>query len=119
MSTERRASDAISLGHIGAGAAVIGVAVAVALLGAWGLITGFGGTLQGTSVHPRPVPAPALEQHPLIDRRAYELKQRQELSRYGWIDRQKGVVQIPIDQAMTLISKRAPTGESHVTRASP
>jgi hypothetical protein len=55
----------------------------------------------------------------LIDRRAYELKQRQELSRYGWIDRQKGVVQIPIDQAMTLISKRAPTGESHVTRASP
>jgi hypothetical protein len=107
MPAERHSPDGISVGHIGAGAAVIGVAVAVAVLGAWGLIASFGGALHGPSVHPAPLPAPELEKNPLTDRGAYDYKQRQKLSRYGWIDRDKGIVQIPIDAAMTLISRRA------------
>jgi hypothetical protein len=119
MSAERRSRDGISVRHVGAGAAVIAAAVAVALLGAWGLIASLGGTLHGPAVHPAPLPAPVLEQHPLIDRRAYDFKQRQKLARYGWIDRDKGVVQIPIDVAMTLISKRASAGESPAKGTSP
>jgi hypothetical protein len=119
MSAERRSPDGISLRHIGAGAAVIAAAVAVALLGAWGLIVSFDGTLRVPAVHPAPLPAPVLEQHPLIDRQAYELKQREKLSRYAWIDRDRGVVQIPVDTALTLISKRASPDESSARGKSP
>jgi hypothetical protein len=30
-------------------------------------------------------------------------RQRRELSRYGWVDREQGVVEIPIERAMELI----------------
>jgi hypothetical protein len=33
--------------------------------------------------------------------------QRRELERWGWVDRQRGVAQIPIDRAMDLVAGEA------------
>jgi hypothetical protein len=66
-----------------------------------------GGALREPTVRLTPMPQPALEQHPLPDRLAYEVKEKEKLSGYAWIDRDKGTVRIPIDTAMALLSKRA------------
>lgn len=48
-------------------------------------------------------PPPRLQQHPQQD--LAELRRREEalLSTYGWIDRDAGVIRIPIDRAMQVM----------------
>lgn len=54
----------------------------------------------------RPFPEPALQKTPQDDLKRFELDQRMSLSGYGWIDRSKGIVRIPIEEAMRLITAR-------------
>ncbi|HEV7666194.1 MAG TPA: hypothetical protein VGQ62_21855 [Chloroflexota bacterium] len=61
------------------------------------LIQGLGG-----AVAPTP-PAPRLEAQSGQDMAAYRAAEAQLLSTYRWVDRQAGVVAIPIDQAMDLV----------------
>jgi hypothetical protein len=51
-------------------------------------------------------PEPRLQQAPRRDLREFEAGQSAELSRYHWVDRQKGTVAIPIDRAMDLLVQR-------------
>jgi hypothetical protein len=51
-------------------------------------------------------PAPRLQERPVQDIRTYLESQERVLNSYGWVDRQKGVVHIPIDRAMELIAER-------------
>ena len=77
-----------------------GLAVTVALSGlVIGLI--YPHALHGPSDAPRLVTAaPRLQIDPAADLQAYRAAQRRVLESYGWVDRQRGIVHIPIEQAM-------------------
>jgi len=55
---------------------------------------------------PQEPPQPRLQTHPLLDLR--ELRQRESdfLNHYSWVDKNTGVVRIPIERAMDLIAER-------------
>jgi hypothetical protein len=46
---------------------------------------------------------PQLQTHPDADLQVYLKKQRQILDSYGWVDRKKDVVRIPIQRAMNIL----------------
>src|SRR5579872_2714746 len=51
-------------------------------------------------------PAPRLEDHPAIEVHELHSEEDKILTTYGWTDKQKGVVRIPIDRAMELRLER-------------
>jgi hypothetical protein len=51
-------------------------------------------------------PAPRIEEHPAIEIQQLHAQEEQTLSTYGWIDKNKGVVRIPIERAMELQLRR-------------
>ncbi len=51
-------------------------------------------------------PAPALETNPVQDLQAIRGAEDQVLNSYGWVDREKGVVRIPIARAIDLLTQR-------------
>ena len=53
-----------------------------------------------------PFPAPALQKRPEDDLKRFELEQRMALSGYGWVDRSKGLVRIPVEKAMRILAAR-------------
>lgn len=59
---------------------------------------------------------PRLQEMPQLDIKALHAEERTRLDEYAWIDKQAGIVQIPIDRAMELIAERGlPHGrEAHV-----
>src|SRR5882724_9082233 len=71
-------------------------------------------THPGTSVQPNPMaifdsqspPAPRIEEHPAIEIQQLHAQEVQTLSTYGWIDKKKGLVRIPLDRAMELQMER-------------
>lgn len=48
-------------------------------------------------------PEPALQTSPQNDLKAFERKQRDDISSYGWVDRTKELIHIPIEKAMRII----------------
>jgi len=55
---------------------------------------------------PRVFPAPRLEANPAAELHRLLARQRKELSRYHWADKEHTLIAIPIDQAMKLIAQR-------------
>lgn len=51
-------------------------------------------------------PEPSLQKKPQHDFMQFERKQHDALSGYGWVDRSKGLVRIPIEEAMRIIAAR-------------
>jgi hypothetical protein len=51
-------------------------------------------------------PEPVLQKTPQADLKHFELEQRMALSAYGWVDRSKGLVRIPVGEAMRIIAAR-------------
>jgi hypothetical protein len=94
--------------------AVIGLVVLVALM-LVGFIGGkvFEQIFEATEVRSREAPeplsireeveGPKLQAHPEVELEAYLARERRKLSTYGWVDRSRGVVRIPIERAMELI----------------
>ncbi len=56
--------------------------------------------LRGAGPEPHPTAAPRLQSDPKGDYAAYRDQQTQLLRSYGWIDRARGIVRLPIEQAM-------------------
>lgn len=54
----------------------------------------------------RQFPQPALQTLPQNDLAHFEASQRSALSGYAWVDRDRGVARIPIDEAMRMITAR-------------
>lgn len=55
----------------------------------------------------RPLPpAPRIQPDPGTDMQSYRQAQENLLNTYGWIDRQNGIVRMPIDRAMELLLER-------------
>jgi hypothetical protein len=71
------------------------------------------------AVEPTP-PPPHIQPDPRADMRSYADSQEKLLNTYGWIDRQNGIVRLPIDRAMELLLQRGlPTrsGQGQENRA--
>ena len=51
-------------------------------------------------------PLPQLQVHPVEDLRQYRADQEKSLDTYGWVDRTRGTVHIPIQRAMDLLLER-------------
>jgi hypothetical protein len=54
------------------------------------------------NVHSQP-PIPHLQAHPQADLEALHVQKHRVLDSYGWVDRQAGLVHIPIERAMSLL----------------
>jgi hypothetical protein len=62
-------------------------------------------------------PAPRIEEHPAIEIQQLRAQEEQMLSTYGWVDKNKGVVRIPLDRAMELQLERGfPTRKEAVRK---
>lgn len=59
---------------------------------------------------PTEPPAPRLQVHPLDDLQKLRAREDAQLGTYGWVDRPRGVVRLPIDRAMTLLAERSRRG---------
>jgi hypothetical protein len=55
-------------------------------------------------------PAPRLQVSPRADLEALRAAENEQLSTYGWVDRQSGVVHLPIARAITLTAQRGLPG---------
>jgi hypothetical protein len=51
-------------------------------------------------------PEPRLQVAPQVDLAALRAREDAELNTYGWVDRKAGVVRIPIERAMELLTRR-------------
>jgi|SRR5579864_2390966 len=58
------------------------------------------------STAPAIPPAPRLEEHPVVDLHELHSQEDKLLTTYGWTDKDKGMVRIPIDRAMELELQR-------------
>jgi len=62
---------------------------------------------QAKTIDPTKVfPDPQLQKTPIPDLKVVRAAEDQVLTTYGWVDQQKGVVRIPIAQAMDLVVKK-------------
>jgi len=86
----------------------------VALAAMWAFLGGVNQYLARTGPPPNPMmeyaakepPAPRLQADPLGDMQALRAREREQLEGYAWVDRQAGVVRIPIERAMELLAER-------------
>ena len=67
------------------------------------------GTARGQAVAP---PEPRIQVSPTADLQEMLKREQAILHTYGWIDRSRGVVRIPIDRAMQLIAERGLPAEN-------
>jgi hypothetical protein len=65
-------------------------------------------------VRPLP-PPPRIQPNPAADIQDYFQSQQNLLNTYGWIDRQNGIVRLPIDRAMELLLERGLPTRTTVT----
>jgi hypothetical protein len=54
----------------------------------------------------RMAPGPVLQDNPMPDLRAFRAQEDAALAGYGWVDKGRGVVRIPVEEAMKLIAER-------------
>jgi hypothetical protein len=75
-----------------------------------------GGKLPDLNVDARRLPPqPQLQKAPIQDLQQMRAAEDQLLNSYGWVDQSKGIVRVPIDQAIEMLAKRGlparPQGE--------
>ena len=79
------------------------------------LLTFYAGIESRRSAAPSPLagaygmkapPAPRLQTDPIVDLRELRARDEAQLSGYAWIDRDAGLVRIPIERAIDLVAKR-------------
>jgi len=89
-----------------------GLFLAVVFAGLWGMLHLLHGRDEARQPAPLPVveragdrlpPAPRLQTLPYQDLAAFRAGERATLERYAWVDRTRGIAQIPIERAMALV----------------
>ena len=90
------------------GIAVTSVVVCLLLLGFYRGMRSYVAGLQPEPPHmrfeeSRQAPAPRLQMRPYLDLQAVRAQDDRILTTYGWVDKSRGAVRIPIDEAMRLV----------------
>jgi hypothetical protein len=93
-------------------AALAGGGAAFLILAPFILLLGYPSTAQRgapiSQVHD--IPPPRLQVDPVRELSEWRQSEEERLARYGWADRERTVVHIPIDRAMSLIATRGLPG---------
>jgi hypothetical protein len=90
------------------GLLVAGVTIAIMAL-LWPVYSHFGRRNPATPAdfrQPAESTSPALQANPQEHLADFRASEDAELQSYGWVDRQRGIVRIPIEHAIDLISER-------------
>jgi len=87
---------AVVIGALG----ILVMVVLVALLA--GFLTGASGPARRGPTDTTIAAPRRLSSDPLAERSSYEEKKRTRLESYGWVDREQGIVHVPIERAMEL-----------------
>ena len=99
--------DVWAIGRFGAGLAVLCILTLVLLFGLFRYFQARENTNAVTTADPVGVfPQPQLQKTPQIDLKEIRDAEDQQLATYGWVDKDKGVVRIPIDRAIEMLSKK-------------
>lgn len=64
-------------------------------------------------------PPPREQISPRLDLQALRAREEAELNSYGWVDKKAGVVRIPIERAMELLSQRGSPGSANAGNTGP
>ncbi|MGO8953609.1 MAG: hypothetical protein ACLPWS_07245 [Rhodomicrobium sp.] len=64
---------------------------------------------------PRPFPKPQLQSTPLSDLHTLQQRQEAQLKGYAWVDRDRGIIRIPIQRALQMIAARGADAYNPVT----
>jgi hypothetical protein len=67
-----------------------------------------GRPLSPINAPPAAMASPPLQSTPALDLAALRTQKRALLNEYRWVDRDKGIVRIPIERAMSLLIARGP-----------
>jgi len=59
---------------------------------------------------PKVFPAPQLQTNDAADLKDFMTRQHGQLDAYGWIDRDRGVIRIPVDRAMGIVAAKGGAG---------
>ena len=122
--TDHEASD-VNVRAILAFVVVLFATAVVVHVAIWGLFVFFERNLERTTPMEYPLsvsqgsrvpPEPRLQTTPREDLRELRVEEDQRLQSYGWVDRNGGVVHIPIDEAMRLTIERGLPARSEATR---
>ncbi len=96
-----------AIGKFGVGLVAICVISIVMLLGLFKYFQSQEESATTPKIEPRQVfPQPQLQQTPVLDLRAIRAEEEQVLNSYAWVDQPKGVVRIPVLQAIDILAKR-------------
>jgi hypothetical protein len=96
-----------AIGKFGIGMVAICLISIILLLGLFEFFQSQEETNVVTAVQPRQIfPQPQLQQQPVLDLKAIRAEEDLVLNSYAWVDRQKGIVRIPIAQAIDLLAQR-------------
>ncbi len=55
---------------------------------------------------PGPFPAPQLQRTPLADLEKVQKSQEEQLNGYAWVDKDRGIVRVPIERAMQIVASK-------------
>ena len=70
------------------------------------------------SASPSPLNLPPLQVDPAADFEKFKASEEQTLNTYGWVDQQKGMVRVPIDEAMKrVVAQGLPAVDKSATTA--
>ncbi|MDB6148545.1 MAG: hypothetical protein JWO45_2209 [Spartobacteria bacterium] len=107
---EHKDADPVSLATI---AAILALCLALILLTVWLMLHALNARRPAANEPKREIaseqelfPEPRLEANSSNQFPKWRAQETMELTGYGWIDREHGVVRIPIDQAMRLLVER-------------
>lgn len=71
------------------------------------------------SVPPTLFEAPRLQINDVADLVKFEQQQRAQLNGYAWIDRDQGIIQIPVDRAIALIAAKGASAYEPIEPSAP
>jgi hypothetical protein len=108
---EEKDVNALAVGLFGVCLAALCVVAVILLIGLFRYFNGLEAARQvpveAPAAETRGLPAePKLQEHPRQDLKQMRDQEDQILGSYGWVDKDKGIVRLPIGRAMDLLAQR-------------
>jgi len=103
---EERDVNVWAVGKFGIALALLCIAALLLLFGLFRYFQGRESPAGEVAAVPGPPPEPRLQESPVRDLKQMRDSEDQIVGSYGWVDRQKGIVRLPISRAIDLLAQR-------------